>query len=177
MKGDGLWYWPYLSNVWIAHKGFQWFGVIEHFWSLAIEEQFYFIWPVIVLLFSRKALLRLCIALLVIALFVRVGLWVTGHTVATYVLTIARMDALSVGAFLALAARQPNGLSRLVSWARPGATLTGTSGADVIHRSMAVQMLRNATTAAAAATSALTSTPSPTAYEEASAPPKTATSR
>lgn len=38
------WHAAYLSNVFIAREG-AWQGHVSHFWSLAVEEQFYLAWP------------------------------------------------------------------------------------------------------------------------------------
>src|SRR5438445_1418758 len=116
MTRDAVWYWTYLSNVRIAHNGGD-FGAIGHFWSLAIEEQFYLIWPVVVLALRRRQLQACCLACVIGALFVRVGLNVAGNETAAFVLTPARIDALAVGAYLALSARGPAGLNPTSRWA------------------------------------------------------------
>jgi peptidoglycan/LPS O-acetylase OafA/YrhL len=102
--GDQVWHWTYLSNFRIAWRG-DWYHhhMPNVFWSLAIEEQFYLVWPVIVLACSRRVLMRACVVLFAVALGMRIALaygevsWVT-----SFVLTPTRMDGLVVGAFLAL---------------------------------------------------------------------------
>jgi len=72
-----------------------------------VEEQFYFVWPPLVLLLSRRALIRTSAALVVLALGVRVAMRLAGaDPVATYVLPFARMDALLLGGLVALAVRE-----------------------------------------------------------------------
>src|SRR5213594_314733 len=119
MKRDAIWYWTYLSNVRTAYNGWPGFGAIGHFWSLAVEEQFYLIWPVIVLALSRRHLQACCLACIIGALVVRVGLNAKGNETAAFVLTPARIDALAVGAYLAISARGAAGLNRMSRWALP----------------------------------------------------------
>lgn len=70
-------------------------------WSLAIEEQFYLVWPTVVLFASRRALPRLAIVMIVLAIASRfVGLWL--GVPKPYFLTPCRLDALGVGALLAV---------------------------------------------------------------------------
>ena len=130
------WAWLYGVNVYIALKGDWSFSYLEHLWSLCIEEHFYFFWPVAVYLMARRPRL-LIVASLSIALAAMaarlagsmMGLsWWT-----TYVLTPFRLDGLALGAFLAVAARQPGGVDRLIRalpWvaAIAAALLVGTFG-------------------------------------------------
>ena len=55
--------WPYYTfygvNFWVA-KNMQW-GVATHFWTLGVEEQFYLLWPLVVL-FTPRRLLAYCVA-------------------------------------------------------------------------------------------------------------------
>ena len=55
---EQIWYWLHLSN-WRTGFGHLKTSPITHFWSLAIEEQFYFLWPFAVRATSEKTLLRI----------------------------------------------------------------------------------------------------------------------
>src|SRR6266550_2788258 len=68
---DQIWYWGYLQNYHYLTNA--WSDIAGPFWTLAIEEQFYLVWPLVVLLLSRKHLLRLCFAVIVGALLYRAG--------------------------------------------------------------------------------------------------------
>lgn len=125
LRTDGFWYWTYLTNLKIALDGFPLFGALGHFWSLAIEEQFYLVWPVVVLLFGRSNLIRICLLCILGSFFFRVLLVRGDYGTAAYVLMPARMDALAVGAMLALIARGPRGLASIAPLARPAAALLG----------------------------------------------------
>jgi peptidoglycan/LPS O-acetylase OafA/YrhL len=107
---DQIWYWTYLVNVKIAVDGWPEALVLAHFWSLAVEEQFYLVWPIIVFLLPLRGLLAVCGACILLAFCFRLGLAWSGHHLASYVLTPARIDSLAMGAALALLVRQPEGL-------------------------------------------------------------------
>lgn len=116
LSKDQIWYWTYLINVPIGLHGWPPILDVIHFWSLAVEEQFYMVWPWIVFALGRRALMLVCVAMAVASFFVRVALQVVDLPIATTVLTPAKMDALAVGSLLALIARDVGGLSRLQRW-------------------------------------------------------------
>ncbi len=70
-------------------------------WSLAIEEQFYLLWPALVLWTTPRWLRRLCVATIVGAIALRAGL-LLGGAEHVYFLTPCRLDALAAGALLAV---------------------------------------------------------------------------
>ena len=78
-----------------------------HLWSLAAEEQFYLVWPLVVLLVpSRRRLLWVALAGIALAPVSRYLLLAHGASFeATYKLTLCRADSLLAGASLALVYR------------------------------------------------------------------------
>lgn len=97
-----------------ASYGFNWARVagvpvlddLNHTWSLAIEEQFYVMWPVAVLLATRwrpRAAIALLVGAIAASGLVRGWLYAAGDGVAAYYRTDARAEALLVGALLAVA--------------------------------------------------------------------------
>jgi peptidoglycan/LPS O-acetylase OafA/YrhL len=122
------WYWTYLSNIHIAFAPWPMGGEPTHFWSLAVEEQFYLIWPVVVALADRRRLVIICTALVLTAFSLRVGwrLVDSGLTSqhALHFLTVARMDELALGGLLAVGVRTPNALAWVRRWAGPAALTT-----------------------------------------------------
>jgi peptidoglycan/LPS O-acetylase OafA/YrhL len=72
-------------------------------WSLAIEEQFYLIWPLIVQFCSTSQLRRICVAVLCISPALRYCLSL--RHVNLYTNVFCRLDGLMAGALLALLVR------------------------------------------------------------------------
>ncbi len=97
-------FWLYIQNWLFSYTGrFPGSSYLDHFWSLAIEEQFYIFWPAVVFLLNRRLLLLLCPILMTLALSLRVQLLMGGSSwVSVYVNTLTRMDTLICGALLCL---------------------------------------------------------------------------
>jgi peptidoglycan/LPS O-acetylase OafA/YrhL len=93
---------------------FPWFTIqIGHFWSLAVEEQFYLLWPMVFFQISnRQTLMRICGAVMVGALLLRTILVLTlPHSILQmeflYRMTFSQADAFLFGGLLALLMRGP----------------------------------------------------------------------
>lgn len=91
---------------------------VEHYWSLAIEEQFYLLWPLVIAGLARVG--RSTRTQTVVALFVAFGLaapWISAvwGTNAAYLSTPARLSEILAGAVLALLVRS-RGLEQLPKW-------------------------------------------------------------
>jgi peptidoglycan/LPS O-acetylase OafA/YrhL len=102
IRSSILWHLFYSSNFYFAWAG-HWAGSISHFWSLAVEEQFYLFWPWAVLLCPRGWLLQLTWALLVMASIFQAFANIAGlNDIQRLVLTPACFDALGAGSLLAV---------------------------------------------------------------------------
>jgi len=108
---EQLWYWTYSLNLLIAFDGWRPFWAVGHFWSLAVEEQFYLIWPLVVYFCSKRAFVGVCLACILISVCVRVVLHLMGNSVAAYTLMPARLDSLAIGGLIALGSREPNNVA------------------------------------------------------------------
>jgi peptidoglycan/LPS O-acetylase OafA/YrhL len=101
-------YYLYLQNwpVFWTH-GFFKRSILGHFWSLAVEEQFYLAWPVLIWLVPERLLRRLCLIGLPLALAGRIALMHQfGSDFGVMNLTTSRIDGLLIGCFLALQFRR-----------------------------------------------------------------------
>ena len=71
-----VWMWFYVGNIAMVVKNAPLYdgGRIKllHFWSLAIEEQFYLLWPAVVLIFERRRQIYFCFALIFTAICSRI---------------------------------------------------------------------------------------------------------
>jgi len=109
---DSIWSGLFAANVHFARQGSDYFAQGQppspflHFWSLAVEEQFYFVWPsvlALLLAWRFRRLLILVVAAGAVSLVWSVHITAASPTTAYYS-TFARAWELALGASLALAA-------------------------------------------------------------------------
>lgn len=107
----------YVQNWWLAHQSVDYlaedsaYSPLRHFWSLAVEEQYYIVWPIVILLtnqitpvFQRqtqKAFCYLLVSVLLISLSYSIYATAT-HPSFAYFATTVRAWELAIGGLLAL---------------------------------------------------------------------------
>ena len=114
------WLFTYTTNIYIwDHLTFLRFS---HFWTLAVEEQFYLVWPLLLLFLPRRWLVPTVVVLISLAPLYR--LYATyrypadaslAGSFTSGTLTIGHLDSLGLGALLALAFRADAGGDRIRS--------------------------------------------------------------
>jgi peptidoglycan/LPS O-acetylase OafA/YrhL len=143
---DGVWAVFFGANMHFASVGTNYFAAsastspLQHYWSLAVEEQFYLVWPavlgIVALVFRRKGVVghvpRLPIALTLgvvggLSLYLSV-VQTSSNPTAAYFSTIDRTWELAVGALLAVAlpwlGKIPTALRCALSWSGLVAIIT-----------------------------------------------------
>lgn len=97
-------FWLFLTNWLFIFKYTEETTILNHLWSLAVEEQFYFVWPWLILIFTtKKKLLRVLLFLGLFGISFRLGVLFLGDPQQNYeaLYMFSRIDGLLVGAALA----------------------------------------------------------------------------
>jgi peptidoglycan/LPS O-acetylase OafA/YrhL len=139
------WAWLYAVNIRVALDGAWSLSYIDHFWSLSVEEHFYLVWPLAVFLLARRprSLIAVSLGLSLCAMVAGLTgslMGLSWFTIGT--LTPFRLDGLALGAFLAVAARQPGGLERLVqALPRVAVVVVGLLAATVVWKRQGLELV------------------------------------
>ena len=148
---DSVWAALSLANWHLASNGTNYFqstlppSIVQQYWSLSVEEQFYLVWPVLIVLvgvFAHHRGEKVFRRSLAVALAVVVGasfawaMWQTPRdTTVAYFSTFTRGWELGVGGLLALGARRLSKLPRWASLVLVWTGLTTIAVACVVTRS------------------------------------------
>lgn len=104
-RQEQIWYWLFLAN-WRHAFGYNDGAQLSHFWSLAIEEQFYFVWSLAVWFATPRQLLSLSTGVLILVVMGRALAVSCGASdELIYFSTVTRLDPLAFGALLAISLR------------------------------------------------------------------------
>src|SRR5438477_4062499 len=107
-KDNQLWLWLYCQNwLFIFHSPYG-SNMFLHFWSLAVEEQFYLVWPFIILLIRKpKQLLYILACVLILLFVIRLSLWnyeMENFPYASFY-SYSRFDGICIGSIIAISFR------------------------------------------------------------------------
>ena len=100
--GSMIWEFTFLTNVPVALDVRSVGALFPHFWTLAIEEQFYVLWPIVILMLPQRFHVRICLSLIGIAVVTRFVLGLTVSHEAALFLTLSRFDSLAAGSLVGL---------------------------------------------------------------------------
>jgi peptidoglycan/LPS O-acetylase OafA/YrhL len=102
-KSSPWWAYPLFLQNFLLPLSTDAAGPLGVTWSLAIEEQFYLVWPIIVRFLSKRQVAILAIAEIAASPFLRYFL--AAHHIHIYANFFCRLDGLMLGAFLAALVR------------------------------------------------------------------------
>jgi peptidoglycan/LPS O-acetylase OafA/YrhL len=129
---DAQWAAILMSNIHFIQQGTNYWAAdlppspLQHFWSLSIEEQFYFVWPtclIAVSVIAQRIPLRTKLTVFLVCVIAASLMWSMRQTAdnatAAYFSTFTRVWELAAGALLAVVApwivRAPRGLGSMMS--------------------------------------------------------------
>lgn len=101
VKEDILWHALFTSNFYVVHIGY-WPPAISHLWSLSVQEQYYLIWPVIILATPRKWFIPIVLIIIMLAFSYRMICYT--HEISPFVrwtMLPGSLDSFSIGALVA----------------------------------------------------------------------------
>jgi hypothetical protein len=107
-QDDMLYHMLFSSNILFFLRG-EFCSSLAHFWTLAVEQQFYLVWPFVILFTRRSRLEFAIIAAIAIAPLFRLALFTEGFTQFAQfnVFPLGNTDSLGTGSLMAFWLRKP----------------------------------------------------------------------
>ena len=103
------WHVAFLSNFHVMHTGY-WPLVTSHLWSLSVQEQFYLLWPMVILLTPRRWFLPMLVMTASLAFGFRLACVLGGVSpVVRWTMIFGSLDSFATGAFVAWLGRSQLG--------------------------------------------------------------------
>lgn len=100
VKSHAGMYFSYLANYHMYNSP-EFPEATPHLWTLSVEEQFYLVWPLIILFMPRKYLLKTFLLIILASVALRAIFYHPTHGVPQAILTQYCVDAFAVGGILA----------------------------------------------------------------------------
>jgi len=96
------WVWVFTGTVnWLIAWKNDWPLAISHLWSICVQEQFYLLWPLLILLLPRRWMLHIIISVALAGVAFRMGCVIfSAPMIARWVLPFGSLDSLAAGAAL-----------------------------------------------------------------------------
>src|SRR5437667_2410990 len=96
------WAWVFTGTVnWLIALKNEWPIASSHLWSICVQEQFYLLWPLFILLLPRRWMLQIIISVALAGVAFRIGCVIFAvPIIARWVLPFGSLDSLAAGAAL-----------------------------------------------------------------------------
>ncbi len=94
-----------------------------HLWSLAVEEHFYLLWPLLIYYANERVLKNVILGVIILEPLLR--WWLLSENVLVYYFTFTRLDELCMGALLAIKEKEGRKIEKRELWGCIALIITG----------------------------------------------------
>jgi len=110
----------YTYNFFAMSSSYEQTQTITHFWSLAVEEQFYLIWPLVIFLLHKTSIKNALLMIIISGPIIRFllaqlvlsdsGIGFGDLDIVVYTFTLSNFDAFAIGGYFALYGKNVNNI-------------------------------------------------------------------